>query len=89
MDAMKWMLPALVLSMPVVALGQSNDMTYCSALADKYQRYVNMDTKNAPLPQSLDVRVAADRCGAGDAAASIPVLEKALQNARLTLPPRA
>ena len=86
--SMKLFLSALVLSLPVAAFAQSADTTYCSALSDKYSRYLDMSSKKGAQPQSLDAKAAVGKCQASDTASSIPVLEKALKNAKLDLPPR-
>ncbi|MEI7873612.1 MAG: hypothetical protein WCK95_15895 [Alphaproteobacteria bacterium] len=90
--SIKWLIPALVLSLPVLlpwaASAQSNDAAYCAALSEKYTRYLDMNQGRGQQPQSLDARVAVQKCAAGDAAASIPVLENALKRAMLELPPR-
>jgi hypothetical protein len=85
---MKWLLPALVVSLPVAAFAQSADTKYCSDLSDKYSRYLDMSSKKGAQPQSLDAKASVGKCQAGDIAASIPVLEKALKDAKLDLPPR-
>lgn len=87
--SIKWMLPVLALSLPFAAMAQSNDAAYCAALSEKYTRYLGMNQGRGTQPQSLDAQVAVQKCAAGDAAGSIPVLEKALRGARLELPPRA
>ncbi len=88
----KWPIAALVLSLPlslaVAASAQSNDAAYCAALSEKYTRYLDMDQGRGQQPQSLDARVAVQKCAAGDTADSIPVLENALKRAMLDLPPR-
>jgi hypothetical protein len=72
---------------PVVAFAQSNDAAYCKALVAKYEQYLDMDSKRWQQPQSLDVRSAVEKCKAGDSA-GIPVIEKALKDAKFDLPPR-
>jgi len=79
----------LALALPGVASAQTGDTGYCQALASKYQRYVvgtsgsgKMATPNA------SIETAASRCKS-DAAGSIPVLEKALTDARIDLPPHS
>jgi hypothetical protein len=90
--SIKWMLPALVFSLPFSLAGavsaQSSDAAYCSALSDKYLQYLGMSQGRGVQPQSLDAQVALSKCSSADAAASIPVLEKALKGAKLDLPPR-
>jgi hypothetical protein len=86
--SLKWLLPVLVVSLPVAASAQSSDKQYCSALSDKYQRYLDQQVKDAFQPGALEARVAIEKCKAGDTAAAIPPLERALQAAKLDLPPR-
>lgn len=86
--SMKWLIPALALSLPVAASAQSSDAKYCSDLSEKYERYLNMNASRGGQPQSLDAKVAVQKCISGDTAYAIPILEKALKNARLDLPPR-
>ena len=85
---MKWLVPAIALSLPAVAFAQSNDAQYCQALSDKYGSYLDMGQNRGQQPQSVDARVAIEKCKAGDTAAGIPPLEKALKDAKFDLPPR-
>jgi len=74
-------------ALPVSAFAQ-NDNAYCSALAQKYQRYVG-DNLAQHRSQQRDATVdAAITACPTNAPASIPVIEQALQNARVSLPPR-
>ncbi|WP_422009672.1 hypothetical protein [Reyranella sp.] len=73
--------------MPVAAFAQSPDAAYCSALAAKYDQYLDMPSKGGRQPQSLDTRVAVEKCKAGDTS-GIAGVEKALKDARIDLPPR-
>ncbi len=86
--SLKWLVPALALSLPFAAAAQSSDAKYCSDLSDKYEQYLNMSSKRGPQPQSLEAQVAVGKCKPEEAAASIPMLEKALKNAKFDLPPR-
>jgi hypothetical protein len=75
-----------------MALAQSplSDARYCGALIDTYQKYIvgaYDPDMNTHVHANLDAAVA--RCQAGDTAAGIPPLEKALRDAKFTLPPRA
>lgn len=74
--------------MPIAAIAQSPDAAYCSALAAKYDQYLDMPSKGGQQPQSLDTRVAVEKCKAGDAS-GIGGIEKALRDARFDLPPRS
>jgi hypothetical protein len=67
--------------------GRADDRAYCSALLQKYEAYLDMDSKRGRQPQSLESREAAARCRSGDPA-GIAGLEKALNNARIPLPSR-
>ena len=72
-------------SLPAEA--QSNDTAYCSALAQKYQQYVGDNAaqhRGQQRDSSIDTAIA--QCSTNSAAA-IPVLERALQNAKVELPP--
>ncbi len=86
--SMKWLIVGLALSLPFAVAAQSGDAKYCSDLSDKYERYLGQTMDRSPQPQSLDAKVAVGKCGVGDTASSIPVLEKALTNAKVDLPPR-
>ena len=80
-------LVALVLALPASSVAQSGGATYCTALATKYQRYVNSNDRHyRQATPPTDVSVAMSKCQS-DWASSIPVLERALQAARVDLPP--
>ena len=91
--ATKILLSTLVAVLLPVATSaqQANDATYCSALAQKYQRYVGQNTTDARRAQNPDATMnnAIAQCSSGNAANAIPVLEKALQDAKVDLPPRS
>jgi hypothetical protein len=77
--------------LPAVAWAQqpSTDAAYCSALAQKYQRYVGQnDAKRRAQNPDATMNNAIAESSAGKAAHAIPVLEKALQDAKVDLPPR-
>jgi len=80
---------ALSLALPVTASAQADDSGYCQALSTKYQRYVldKGGTGKMATP-NISVEAALGKCGS-DPAGSIRVLEKALTDARLDLPPRS
>jgi hypothetical protein len=71
------------LLLPLTASAQSNDAKYCTALADAYTRYVGRsDTQHRGPAPNASIKVAMDRC-------DIPVLEKALTDAKVELPKRS
>jgi hypothetical protein len=95
------MLKALALSILVAAISLSSavkaqhvanagDLRYCAQLSELYIRYVGRLEAGPSAPVKPDVNggVALAKCHAGDAAASIPILERKLRNAGFTLPPR-
>jgi hypothetical protein len=67
---------------PFTAFGQSADANYCELLAD-----LNRASDDSPNMDAA-VREAINQCDKGNTAAGIPVLEKALVDANVTLPPR-
>lgn len=79
---------ALALVLPFAAAqAQSTDAAYCQALTDNYRTYVQDQNEHRPAAPNAGVNAAIAQCQAGNAA-GIPVLEKALTNAAVTLPPR-
>jgi hypothetical protein len=72
---------AAVALAPLTALAQSSDATYCQALAATYRKLTTQNT-DAAVPEAIN------QCNQGNTAAGIPVLEKALKDAKVTLPPR-
>jgi len=71
---------AIVLA-PLAGFAQSADAKYCQALAAAY-RTSNSQNADAAVPEAIN------QCNQGNTAAGIPVLEKALKDAKVTLPPR-
>jgi hypothetical protein len=66
------------------------DLRYCAQLSDLYVRYVGRSEAGPRSPVRPDVTagVALAKCREGDAATSIPILERKLVNGGFTLPPR-
>jgi hypothetical protein len=83
---------AVMLAPPAHAQGRlsSAGQQYCEALSDLYMRYVgNPETEPRNVRRNdADAEKALSQCRQGDAAASIPVLERKLTDNRITLPPR-
>jgi hypothetical protein len=67
---------------PLTAFGLSADANYCLLLAD-----LNRASDDSPNMDAA-VREAINQCNKGNTAAAIPVLERALVDANVTLPPR-
>ena len=70
---------SIAFALPFAAL--ADDAAYCQALADAYRK-TNSQNMDANVPEAIN------QCNKGNTAAGIPVLEKALKDAKVTLPPR-
>jgi len=85
---------AIALALPVAAAAQPSapsDQAYCAALSEKYVRYVGFgpDTsRNFQRSAPLAGQLAVTQCQRGETAAAIPVLERELTNAGISLPGR-
>ena len=80
-------LVAVAMLLPTVASAHSTDAAYCDALVQKYERYLNVGSAKSRPPQGLEGREAVERCKAGDTS-GISAIEKALENAKISLPSR-
>jgi hypothetical protein len=78
----KILIACTVLALPLATAARADDASYCKALIAKYR---------AEVPQTADpnatVPVAMTKCQGGDYS-GIPVLEQALKDNKVTLPPR-
>ena len=89
----KLAIAVLALMAPVAAMAapfDTSDAAYCQALVDRYVRYVGHDAASPRLLRdqgTIDGQVAISQCR-GNAAAAIPVLERELTNAKVSLPRR-
>jgi hypothetical protein len=79
---------AAAVALPGVAFAQSSDAAYCGALVSKYEHYLDMSSKRGEQPQSLEAKTGIEKCQAGDAS-GIPAIEKALRDAKYSLPSRS
>ena len=77
----------LSVTLPLAASAQSNDVKYCQALLAKYDTFFVKASSHGPRRGDSAAEVAAAKCREGDPA-GIPGLEKALQDAKIDLPPR-
>jgi len=84
------LLAAVLLSVSSAAFAQSADTKYCKALGASYETYVRSltDQQRGAQPPTAAVSGAASKCDTAPGE-SIPVLEKALKDAKVALPPRA
>jgi hypothetical protein len=69
------------LALPFAAIAALTDAQYCEALSVEYRK---LNTQAASGPEAD----AMAQCKAGNTAAGIPVLEKALKDGKATLPSR-
>jgi hypothetical protein len=80
-----------VLALPVAAVAQSPspaDVAYCQAMADLIQRYVIGTSGSGSFGTvDLNIKEAMVTCGSTPTA-SIPILEQALHDNKIDLPPR-
>ncbi|MBS0220635.1 MAG: hypothetical protein JSR91_07830 [Proteobacteria bacterium] len=82
---------ALALASVSTASAQSKDVAYCQALASKYQTFLSHGSggrHGGTNDQNANARMAADKCMKGDTS-GIPVLEHALNDAKIELPTRS
>ena len=81
-----------LLGLPLAAQAQAPtssaaDLSYCAKLSDIYQRYLGPEnSRHIDTTPNVVGGEAVAKCQEGDAAASIPVLERLLTNAGFTLP---
>jgi hypothetical protein len=88
MTVFKWTVPFLGLLLFAGTSAQADDVAYCKALAQTYQRYVvKIDNGNTVQRGSTGASVALEQCRNGNTA-GIPVLERELRNAKVDLPAR-
>ena len=71
---------AMALGLPFAA--HADDAQYCQALVAKYRAASGGTQNNQAVAEAMD------QCSKGNTAPAIPVLEKALKDARVTLPLR-
>ncbi len=83
-----WTVVAVALLAPAAAFAQSSDAAYCSALAAKYEKYLDQNMQKGRQSQSLESRNSLEQCKAGNPT-GIAGLEKALKDAGYALPPRS
>src|SRR5476649_2143852 len=79
----------LGLALPQTAAAQPRpgDRQYCDTLIEMYRTYINEPNQGREQrPPNVGPEVAIAKCQTGDTAAGIPILEKALRDARFTLP---
>jgi hypothetical protein len=69
------------IALPFAAFAQSADAKYCETLSVEYRK-LNTDASTGPQADAMA------QCKAGNTAAGIPVLEKALKDGKVTLPSR-
>lgn len=81
------LIAGLSMALPLAAFGQSADTKYCSALSSQYATYAQNNGGKSHNAPPADVATAMSQCDS-NAASGIPILEKALTNAKVALPAR-
>ncbi len=76
---------AAIVMLPARSLAQGSDAACCAALSEKFDFYLDTADDKGGRATPTDVVVAQGTCKS-DPASAIPVLEKALKAARLSLP---
>jgi len=66
----------------VVQMASTDDVAYCRALAASWRKTSTASPAQGPVPEAIA------QCDAGNTAAGIPVLEKALTDSKVPLPKR-
>jgi hypothetical protein len=82
-------LPAAAFAQTNTANASASDAKYCAALSHQYQKYVSSAEDRHPQGTPANVTAAMTKCQSGDAASAIPVLENALKDQKVDLPPRS
>ena len=88
------LMAAAVLCLPIVADAETAsvaDQRYCAELSELYVRYLGRaeGPPRTGVTPDVDGGVALAKCREGDPANAIPVLERKLQDAKVTLPSRS
>ena len=78
---------ALALLLPFSTVAHADDVTYCQALAAKYQATLVKSSGPNPNPGTAEGNVAAYQCSQGNTS-GIPVLERKLRDGKIELPAR-
>jgi hypothetical protein len=81
------LMAGLSIALSLAASAQSTDVNYCRALLAKYDTFIVKPSGHAPRRGDNAAEVAASKCREGNPA-GIPGLERALQDAKIELPPR-
>ena len=82
-----YLIAGLALATTQPSFAQSDDAKYCAELVEKYEQYASEGADKGASQSPLEVEIAKGKCDSNPAS-SIPVMEKALKNARIALPPR-
>jgi hypothetical protein len=86
---LKWLMPLVVVGLPLTASAQASDATYCRRLTARYEAFIENMNGHSQQPGGIDGQVAMAQCKSGDTTDGIPVLERKLQDAKVGLPSRS
>ena len=89
MTITRWIALLLGVAVSFSVTARADDVGYCKALAQAYERYVvKLDSGHTVQRGSTAASLALEQCRNGNTA-GIPVLERELRNARIELPARS
>src|SRR5216683_1858623 len=80
--------PAVSADMPSVA-ARGDDAAYCAALTKQYHQYIDETVGQGGPSSAAGGSLAMAQCAAGNTKDGIPVLERKLSNAKISLPQRS
>src|SRR5258708_20170253 len=83
---LKWLMPLVVVGLPLTASAQASDATYCRRLTARYEAFIENMNGHTMQPGGIDARVAMAQCNARDTADGIPLLARNLQHPQPHLP---
>ena len=81
------LITSAAIALPQFSFAQTNDAKYCAALSEKYDSLIDTAGSKGGSATPPDITTAMGKCKS-DPASAIPVLEKALKDKKITLPPR-
>jgi len=87
MNTIKLLAASAFMLLPLSAFAETSDVAYCHALATRYREFYVTDGGHYRDNGPIDGNIAAEQCSAGNLS-GIPVLEKKLRDAKVTLPSR-
>ena len=63
---LKWLMPLVVVGLPLTASAQASDATYCRRLTARYEAFIENMSGHSMQPGGIDGQLAMAQCKAGD-----------------------